>query len=81
MITKTEKTFKNLKKGRHKMIEKLTELVNNDELLLHKIGLAIGTVVGILIGAIVTKRADDFEILPTHEIVEPEEISDGPQED
>lgn len=63
------------------MYEKLTELINNDELLLHKIGLALGSIVGIFIGTVVSKRADDFEMVSTHEIVEGEEILDGPQED
>ena len=63
------------------MIEKLIELVENDELLLHKIGLTLGSIIGILIGTVVSKRADDFEAVPTYEIVEPEEILDGPQKD
>lgn len=63
------------------MNEKLNELISNDELLLHKIGLVLGSIVGILIGTIISKRADDFEMISTHEIIEPEEPTDGPEKD
>ena len=40
------------------MFEKLLE----DELFFHKVGLISGTVIGLLIGFVVSDRADRFEI-------------------
>jgi hypothetical protein len=62
------------------MKQKLIELVSNDELILHKIGLLLGSVVGIVIGGVVSKRADDFETLTTHDIINLEEAPNGPEE-
>jgi hypothetical protein len=62
------------------MISKLNQLIKNDELLLHKIGLVVGTMVGILIGGVITKRADEFEALPDYEIIDPEEATNGQEE-
>ena len=49
------------------MIEKF----KNDPLFFHKIGLLLGTVSGLLIGLVVSDRADQFEI----EEIKKEEVS------
>lgn len=59
-------------------MNKINKLFENDELLTHKIGLLVGTLSGIFLGLVVSKRADDFESLPPHEIIQ--ENPDGPQE-
>ena len=52
------------------MIEKL----KNDELIFHKVGLVIGAVAGVVIGFIVSDRADSYV-----EIIEEETPTDGPE--
>ncbi len=47
------------------------EKLKADPLLPHKAGLLVGTIVGVLIGFVVSDRADHFEI----EMVEVEEVS------
>lgn len=54
------------------MLEKLKQ----DELIFHKAGLIIGAVVGVLLGLVVSDRADRYEIP-----VEEEAIVDGPEKD
>ena len=51
------------------MIEKL----KNDELIFHKAGLVIGAIAGVVIGFIVSDRADNYVT-----IIE-EETPDGPE--
>ena len=46
------------------MIEKFEK---KDELFFHKIGLILGTVAGLLIGLVVSDRADQFEIEESRE--------------
>lgn len=58
-------------------MDKLKELIAKDELLLQKLGLLLGSIFGLLVGGVVTKRADEFENLPLHEILEREEKEDG----
>lgn len=62
------------------MLEKLNDLIGNDELLLHKAGLALGSLVGIFLGAVISKRADDFEQPNIYDVVTPEEVPSGPAE-
>ena len=54
------------------MFEKFAE---KDGLFFHKIGLLLGTITGLLIGFVVSDRADQFEI---EEIKEEEAPIDGP---
>ena len=44
------------------MIEKIKELGNNDPLLPHKVGIVAGTVIGIVLGLIVSDKADQYEV-------------------
>lgn len=55
------------------MFEKFAE---KDGLFFHKIGLLLGTITGLLIGFVVSDRADQFEI---EEIKEEEAPIDGPE--
>lgn len=43
------------------MIEKLKELVEKDELLPHKLGLSLGSLIGLVLGMIISDRADEVE--------------------
>jgi len=60
---------------------KLNEFIKNDELLFHKVGLLVGAIMGVLIGGVVSKRADDFELIINQEQEKEEEVLDGPKED
>ena len=55
------------------MIEKFAK---KDGLFFHKIGLLSGAIVGLLIGLVVSDRADQFEI---EELKEEEVSIDGPE--
>lgn len=52
------------------------EKFEKDGLFFHKIGLILGTTLGLLIGLVVSDRADQFEI---EEITEEEAPIDGPE--
>ena len=52
-------------------MEKLKELGNKDPLIFHKVGLGAGAILGVLLGMIISEKADDFEV----EIIE--EVIDG----
>lgn len=56
------------------MFEKLIELAKEDELIFHKLGLGIGAALGLLIGMIISAKADEYEV----EIIE--EAPDGETE-
>jgi hypothetical protein len=57
------------------MFEKLTNLTEKDPLLFHKIGLALGGIFGLLVGLVVSDRADQYEV---EEVME--EVVDGAEE-
>jgi len=42
------------------MFEKLQKVVDKDDLFWHKVGLAVGTFVGFLVGLVVSDQADQF---------------------
>ncbi len=56
------------------MFEKLKELARKDELIFHKMGLGVGALSGILLGMMISAKADEYEV----EIIE--EASDGETE-
>ncbi|MCK4787426.1 MAG: hypothetical protein KAV87_26950 [Desulfobacteraceae bacterium] len=58
------------------MFEKLTELAKKDPLLFHKLGLMLGGIFGIVIGLVVSDRADQYEV---EEIIE--EVVNGTEKD
>ncbi len=58
------------------MLEKLTELAEKDPLLFHKLGLTLGGLFGLVLGLVVSDRADQYEV---EEIVE--EVVDGAEKD
>lgn len=58
------------------MLEKLTELAEKDPLLFHKLGLTLGGIFGLVLGLVVSDRADQYEV---EEIVE--EVVDGAEKD
>jgi hypothetical protein len=58
------------------MLEKLTELAKNDPLLFHKLGLALGGIFGLVLGLVVSDRADQYEV---EELVE--EAVNGAEKD
>ncbi len=62
------------------MVEKLTKLAERaaekDPLLFHKLGLALGGIFGILVGLVVSEKADQYEV---EELVE--EVADGTEKD
>ena len=43
--------------------EKIQTMVDKDPLILHKIGLTVGTIIGVAIGLVVSDRADFFAIV------------------
>ena len=54
----------------------MLEKFEKDELFFHKIGLISGTILGLLIGLMVSDRADQFDV----ETAKEEEVSiDGPE--
>ena len=57
------------------MIEKLKNIVDGDGLFFQKAGLILGAVVGVLIGFVVSDRADK-SVIETYE-----EVDDGPETD
>ena len=56
------------------MLKKIRDYVTNDELFIYQVGAVLGAIFGILIGLIVSDRADAYEILD-------EEVEDGSSED
>lgn len=58
------------------LIEKLTELGKKDPLLFHKLGLTLGSIFGIVVGLVVSDRADQYEV---EELVE--EVINGAEKD
>lgn len=58
------------------MFEKLTKLAEKDPLLFHKLGLVLGGIFGIVVGLIVSDKADQYEV---EELVE--EVVDGAEKD
>lgn len=59
------------------MLKQLSELVRKDELILHKAGLFVGSIFGIMIGLIVSERADAFENNELSALLQQEETLDG----
>ncbi len=53
------------------LIEKLKELAEKDPLLFHKVGVALGGVVGLVLGLVVSDQADQYDV----EIIE--EVPNG----
>lgn len=60
-------------------MKKLESIFNSDQMLLQKIGLVMGAVAGLLIGMVVSERADEFEATQQYILEEMEE--DGRTED
>lgn len=60
-------------------MERLKDILNNDNLLLQKVGLVLGALGGLLVGMVISKKADDFDYIPSHEIMEEE--TGGTQDD
>ncbi len=58
------------------MFEKLTGLAEKDPLLFHKLGLTLGGILGLVVGLVVSDRADQYEV---EEIVE--EAVNGTEKD
>ena len=58
------------------LVEKLTKLAEKDPLLFHKLGLTLGGIFGIVLGLIVSDRAEQYEV---EELVE--EVVDGSEKD
>ena len=50
------------------MLEKLTELAEKDPLLFHKLGIALGSVLGFLLGLVVSDQADQYDIKIIEEV-------------
>lgn len=44
------------------MIEKLTELAKKDPLLFHKLGVGLGSAVGLFLGLVVSDQADQYDV-------------------
>lgn len=53
------------------MLEKLTKLAEKDPLLFHKLGIALGSAVGLVLGLVVSDQADQYDV----EIIE--EVPNG----
>jgi hypothetical protein len=53
------------------MIDKLKELGKKDPLIFHKLGLGTGAIIGILIGFMITDKAEQWEV----QVIE--EVTDG----
>lgn len=56
------------------MLEKIRDLADKDPLIFHKVGLVVGGTFGILLGLIISERADQYEV----EVLEKE---DGAEND
>lgn len=54
------------------MIEKLKELAVKDELLFQKLGLGLGAATGLLIGMIISAKADQYEVRVIEEVTDGE---------
>lgn len=54
----------------------MLEKFEKDSLFFHKVGLIFGTIFGLLIGFVVSDRADQFEV---EEINVEEVLTDGPE--
>jgi len=52
------------------MLEKIKELGKKDELIFHKIGMIAGGVLGILLGLVISEKADQYEIEELEEIID-----------
>ena len=58
------------------MLEKVRERGIKDPLLFHKIGLAVGSLVGFMVGMVISDRAEEFDMSGA----QPEEIANDSQE-